>query len=52
MRKQLWLGCLVCVLAVLPGTLLGGLADILYRVVTEFEITADLNRIDEFSIRR
>jgi hypothetical protein len=34
MRKQIWFGCVVCVAAVVPGFLVGGLAAILYKWTT------------------
>jgi hypothetical protein len=37
MRKQTWFACVVCVLALVPGFVAGGLAVILYKVITSAE---------------
>lgn len=41
MRKQTWFGCVICVLSMIPGYLVGGLAAIIYRVTTGLEVGDD-----------
>jgi hypothetical protein len=38
MRKQTWFACVVCVLALVPGIVAGGLAVILYKITTSAEV--------------
>jgi hypothetical protein len=41
MRKQTWFACMVCVLAVLPGFVVGGLAAIFYRAMMASEFGSE-----------
>jgi len=41
MRKQIWFACLVCGGAVVPGFLIGGLAVILYKLMTIAALGSD-----------
>ncbi len=38
MRKQAWFICIIAIAAVIPGMLLGGIAAIIYRLMTGYEI--------------
>jgi|tagenome__1003787_1003787.scaffolds.fasta_scaffold20956567_2 hypothetical protein len=38
MRKQIWFGILVCVLSIIPGFAIGGIAALIYKFFTGYQV--------------